>query len=202
MSLIAINDQISYIEASEDPLSADIGVVRDGGSVWLFDVGNGDKAISGLTGSYRVVLSHFHADHAGNVGKVRAEALYLSAETFRHVHAGTVVSADTYVGDMHIFPLPSSHTKGSLGLEVGEDYAFVGDALYSKVKDGFYLYNAQLLQDEIRVLRALRAPFLLVSHFPGLVRERAEVLDELMAIYALRDKDTAEIRVPMDAERR
>ena len=31
MSIIKINDHISYIEASENPLSADIGVIKDGG---------------------------------------------------------------------------------------------------------------------------------------------------------------------------
>ena len=198
MSFITINDKISYIEASDDPLSADIGVVKNGKDIWLYDVGNGEKAISGLTDSYHIVLSHFHADHAGNIGKVRAESLYVSRETFRHVQQGTIVNSDIYVGDLHIFPLPSSHTKGSLGLEVGERYAFVGDALYSKVRDGFYLYNSQLLKDEINVLSALKAPCLLVSHFKGLVRERTEVLEELKAIYAMREKDTSEIKVPID----
>ena len=147
MSLITINDAISYIEASDDPLSADVGIVKTDGGVWLYDVGNDERALSGLTGSYYVVLSHFHADHTGNIEKVRAELLYVSKETFRHVRMGTVVSADISVGDLHIFPLPSSHTKGCLGLEVGEAYAFVGDALYSRVRDGFYVYNAQLLKE-------------------------------------------------------
>ena len=197
MDLIPINDNISYIAASDDPLCADIGVVRDGGAVWLYDVGNGEKALSGLTGSYRVVLSHFHADHTGNIGRVRAEAFYVSAETFRHVGRGTVVSAEMRVGGLRVFPLPSSHAKGCLGLEVGETYAFVGDALYSRVRDGFYIYNAQLLQEEIAVLSALRSPFLLVSHRKGLVQEKAEALEVLKAIYAMREKDTAEIRVPI-----
>ena len=196
--IIRINDAISYIEASEDPLSADIGIVKDGGTVWLYDVGNGARAISGLTDRYHIVLSHFHADHVGNVEKVSADALYVSGETFRHVRKGTVVSADTYVGDLHIFPLPSSHTKGCLGLEVGETYAFVGDALYCKVRDGFYLYNAQLLNEEIKVLSALRSPWLLVSHYKGLVRERADAIDELKTIYAMREKDTAVIRIPIN----
>lgn len=198
MRLITINDKISYIEASDDPLSADIGIVKTDGGVWLYDVGNGENAISRLTGSYHIVLSHFHADHSGNIGKVRAETLYVSKETFRHVGRGSVVSSDISVGDLHVFPLPSSHTKGSLGLEVAETYAFVGDALYSRVRDGFYLYNAQLLRDEIEVLRALKAPYLLVSHFKGLVRDRAEVLEELQAIYTMREKDRTEIRVPIN----
>ena len=45
MSLITINDAISYIEASDDPLSADVGIVKTDGGVWLYDVGNGERAL-------------------------------------------------------------------------------------------------------------------------------------------------------------
>ena len=195
MDKIRINDRISYIEASDDPLSADIGIIEYGGSTWLYDVGNGEKSICGLDGSYHVVLSHFHPDHTGNISRVRAESVYVSRETYAHVQCGTVVSDDLYIGSLHIFPLPSSHTKGSLGLEVDGEYAFIGDALYSKVKEGCYIYNAQLLKDEIEVLSALRAQYLLVSHFKGLVREKDVVINELKTIYGMREKNTPEIRV-------
>ena len=193
--MIAISDNISYIEATDDPLSADIGIVRDGGKIWLYDVGNDERAINGLKDSYRIVLSHFHADHTGNLERLKAEALYVSKETGAHVHAGTVVQSDLTVGGLHIFPLPSSHAKGCLGLETDEGFAFVGDGLYSRVKDGFYVYNATLLKDEIEVLRSLRAEYLLVSHFRGLVRKKADVLKELSEIYAMRSKNDPEIKV-------
>ena len=193
--MIAISDNISYIEATDDPLSADIGIVRDGGKIWLYDVGNDERAVNGLKDSYRIVLSHFHADHTGNLERLRAEALYVSKETSAHVHAGTLVQSDLTVGGLHIFPLPSSHAKGCLGLETDEGFAFVGDGLYSRVKDGFYVYNATLLKDEIEVLRSLRAEYLLVSHFRGLVRKKADVLKELSEIYAMRSKNDPEIKV-------
>ena len=195
MSLISINDRISYIAASDNPLSADIGIIRNDDGVWLYDVGNGEQNISGMTDDYHIVLSHFHADHIGNIGRIRRKSLYVSKETYRHVKEGTIIQSDTYIGDMHIFPLPSCHAKGSLGLEVDETYSFVGDALYSKVQDGLYIYNAQLLKREIEVLRALKSPYLLVSHFEGLVREREAVLEELKAIYEMREKHSSEIRI-------
>ncbi len=198
MGVVTINDRISYIEACDEPLSADIGVIRAEDGLWLYDVGCGAERVAGLTGSYSIVLSHFHADHTGNLDALRAEALYVSAETYRHVRRGTVIDADTWFGDMHVFPLPSSHARGCLGLEVAERWAFVGDGLYSKVRDGCWVYNAQQLQSEIKVLRALCAQDLLVSHFPGLVRGRDEVLEELEAIYAMRDKNFSEIVVPRD----
>ncbi len=193
---IVINDRISYIEASDDPLSADIGIIRQDGDTWLYDVGNGEDKLAGLNGSrYHIVLSHFHADHTGNIHRIPAETIYLSKETFAHVRRGTVVQNDVFTGGMHIFPLPSSHAKGCLGLEVDETYAFVGDALYCRAKDGFLLYNAQLLKAEIEVLDNLRSPWLLVSHHPGLIRKKDAVIEELKAIYGAREKHASEIRI-------
>lgn len=182
-----ISDKISYIPATESPLSADIGIIRDGGQTWLFDVGNGTAAIDGLSGSFQVVLSHFHGDHTGNLKKLDIQNLYVSGETRRHIGGGILVKEDLFLGAMHLFPIPSSHCKGCLGLEIDEAYAFVGDALYCKGKNGDYFYNTQLLRDEIAVLKKLKAPYLLVSHHPGLVRSREEVIAELEELYAQRD---------------
>lgn len=190
-----INEKISYIECSDDPLSADIGIIRDGDAVWLYDVGSDERAISELTGNYNVVLSHFHQDHTGNIGKLNIKEAFVSGETKRHVQMGTVADKDIYIGNLHIFPLPSSHCKGCLGLEVEETYAFVGDALYSKFRDGYYIFNAQLVKEAIAVLKKLKAPYLLVSHFKGLVRRRDEVIAELTELYQDRGKNSPEIKV-------
>ena len=182
-----ISDKISYMPATESPLSADIGIIRDGGQTWLFDVGNGTAAIDGLSGSFQVALSHFHGDHTGNLKKLDIQNLYVSGETRRHIGGGILVKEDLFLGAMHLFPIPSSHCKGCLGLEIDEAYAFVGDALYCKGKNGDYFYSTQLLRDEIAVLKKLKAPCLLVSHHPGLVRSREEVITELEKLYAQRD---------------
>lgn len=195
MKEITINEKISYIPASDNPLSADIGIIRTGGKTWLFDVGNDERSIEGLDGTYNVVLSHFHADHVGNLEKTSCKELFISKETYDHVLRGTVVRDSIAAGNLRVFPIPSSHTKGCLGLEVDGTYAFVGDALYSKVKDGCYVYNAQLLKDEIAVLKGLQASFLLVSHFDGLIRRKEEVLAELEEIYEMRTKNEAYIKV-------
>ena len=192
---IVINEKISYIECSDDPLSADIGIIRNGDAVWLYDVGSDERAISELTGNYNIVLSHFHQDHTGNIGKLNIKEAFVSHETKRHVQMGTIADKDIYIGNLHIFPLPSSHCKGCLGLEVDETYAFVGDALYSKFRDGYYIFNAQLVKEEIAVLKKLKAPYLLVSHFKGMVRRRNEVIAQLEELYHYRDKNSSEIKV-------
>lgn len=193
MKTCRISDNISYIPATEDPLSADIGIIRDGTEIWLYDVGNDPQVIAGLNGEYHVVLSHFHADHTGNLGLLRVRDVYVSSETQRHVGTGTVVNGDLYFGALHLFPLPSSHCKGCLGLEVEGRYAFVGDALYCKTKNGAYTFSVQLVHDLLAVLKRLTAPNLLVSHFPGMVRPRAEVIAELEALYAMRQPGNNEI---------
>lgn len=187
MLIQQISDKISYTPATENPLSADIGIIRDGGRAWLYDVGNGAAAIDGLTGNFQVVLSHFHQDHTGNLQNLDIQNLYVSGETRRHVGSGILVTQDFFLGAMHLFPIPSSHCKGCLGLEIDETYAFVGDALYCKAKNGEYFYNTQLLRDEIAVLKKLKAPYLLVSHHPGLVRPREEVIVEFEELYAQRE---------------
>lgn len=192
---IRINEKISYIENSANPLSADIGIIRDNGVTWLYDVGDGERSIDGLKESYNVVISHFHQDHIGNIGRIRVKDLYVSKETYRHILRGTVVSEELYIENLHIFPLPSSHAKGSLGLEVDREYAFVGDALYCKSKGNCCLYNAQLLKEEITVLKKLSAPYLLVSHFEGLIRRKKDVIAELEQIYQTRKQNEPEIKV-------
>lgn len=195
MNEIAVNEKISYIECNENPLSSDIGIIREGGATWLYDVGNGEKNITGLSENYHIVLSHFHQDHVGNIDKLKVEKLYVSNETYRHIHKGIVVDADLYIGNLHIFPFPSSHSKGCLGLEVDHTYAFVGDALYSRAKEDYCVYNATLLKDEIRILKELEAPYLLISHYKGFLCKKETVITELETIYKMRTRNDPEIRI-------
>ena len=193
---IAISNNISYIECTEDPLSADIGIIRTGSGIWLYDVGNDIRNLTALGGEYNVVLSHFHADHVGCLEHINTASLYLSKETQKHIKMqGEIVKDDIYIDDLHIFPLKSSHSKGCLGLEIDETYAFVGDALYCRMKNGQYSYNTQLLYDEIVKLKSLKASQLLVSHHPGLLRNKDEVIAELEEIYSKKVPGNHEIVV-------
>lgn len=58
--------------------------------------------------------------------------------TFRYTKTGTVIEEDTWFQDgdvrLHLFPIPSSHAKGSLALEVDETWCFLGDAAYATQK--------------------------------------------------------------------
>ena len=194
--MVDITDKIKYIESTEDPLSAEIGVIDSNGEKWLFDVGNNKEKIKELTDTYNVVLSHFHLDHIGNLDDIKINKLYVSKYTYEHTGKGIIVDDDIYINNLHIFPIPSSHTKGCLGLEIDEEYAFFGDAIYSKSNDEFYIYNAQLLKEEIDLLKKLKANKLLVSHEKGFILDKEVVIIMLEQIYSFREKDNPLILMP------
>ena len=194
--MVSITDKIKYIESSNEPLSAEIGVIESNGEKWLFDVGNDKTKIEDLTETYNVVLSHFHLDHIGNLNNLKINKLYVSKYTYEHTNKGIIVEDNIYINNLHIFLVPSSHTKGCLGLEVDEEYAFLGDGIYSKSNDEFYIYNVQLLKEEIDLLKKLKANKLLVSHERGFILDKEVVLIMLEQIYALREKDNPLILVP------
>lgn len=191
MEIRNITDRISYFPATEMPLSADVGIIRCADELWIYDVGSSREAaevIESLTGPKNIVLSHFHPDHAGNISCVTYDMLYAGAFTCRKLGKGTVVDTHLHFENgIHIFPLPSGHAKGCVGLEYG-DYAFLGDAVYTMEKDGQAAYNAGLLKELITVLKSLRANWVLLSHKEPFARPKTEVIMLLEGIYASRDR--------------
>ena len=91
--------------------------------------------------------------------------------------------------------MPNSHAKGSLLLQVNEEFIFVGDSLYSKVEGDCYVYNAQLLKEEIELLKRLPGTNIFSSHEERPVKAKAGVVRFLEQIYAKREKNDAYIRV-------
>lgn len=197
---IQISERISYWKATEEPLSADIGVVTGDKYIWVFDAGDGEevlRCVCSLEAPVNLVLSHFHKDHIGNVGKMNYSNLYQGAHTLKYTHAGEVIRGDMWIEDgvtIHLFEIPSGHAKGCIGMEVG-DYAFLGDAIYCVIKDGKPVYNANLLGEQIKVLRALQAKYFLLSHRERVACKKEVVLRQLESIYAKRDSQSAWIFV-------
>lgn len=198
MEIIRISDRLSCLPGTEQPLCADVGIVYGDSRIWLFDVGSCSamaQTICALPGPKNAVLSHFHPDHSANHAACGCETIFCSASTGRYLRADEgapvieTISEPLTLHDgveLRIFPLPSCHAKGSLGLEVDGRYAFVGDALYSTVKAGRAAYNVSLLKQTIDTLKALRAENLFVSHRTPILCEKRTVLAELEALYARR----------------
>ena len=71
--IVKINDYMSYLPATEDPLSADVGIVYTKAGTFFFDVGFSQEAfdlIKNTEGARHIVISHFHTDHAVNIQRL------------------------------------------------------------------------------------------------------------------------------------
>ena len=118
---IRLSPRISYIPATDTPLSADVVIIRGSSYTWVFDVGADENTaleINSISGSKAVVISHFHKDHVLNIDNIKYDRLYVSEYTYSHIETGEIITSDFYENDgahIHIFPIPSSHSKGCLG---------------------------------------------------------------------------------------
>ena len=82
-----INDKIFYIKASEEPLSADVIFVEGQEYLYVFDVGNNEEVaeyINAIPKKKRVILSHFHPDHMGNIGRVKFDTVFFGVTTEKY----------------------------------------------------------------------------------------------------------------------
>lgn len=198
---IRIDDRISYWKATKEPLSSDIGVIEGDEYTWIFDVGFSEEAVAcvqSIQGPKNIVLSHFHSDHTANWSRVTFQNLYQGKHTLKYTHCGEVVSGDLWIKDgieLHLFELPTSHAKGSIGLEINGKYAFLGDAAYCAMKNGKQVYNANRLAEEIKVLRGLKAEYVLLSHRERFMCKKKVLLVQLETIYAKRDAHNGWVEV-------
>lgn len=202
--VIRINDRISYIKASEEPLSSDVVIIDGDEYTYLFDVGNDEEVaayLETLPKKKKVILSHFHQDHMGNIGKISFETVYAGKGTEKYLEKTMprqVLCETMLIEDgvqLEIHPVPNSHAKGSLVLMVDKKYLFLGDSLYSKMQDDKYAYNAQLLKEEIELLKRLPAEMVFSCHEVRPLKRKDAVIRFLEQIYAKREKGDPYIRV-------
>lgn len=210
---ISIAEHISYIKASDNPLSADVILIEGQEYLYVFDVGNNEQVseyLNSLPKKKRVILSHFHTDHMGNIGRVNWDSVYFGANTEkyfqqyipdyvkqsfpRYVTVFDAINIKDGVS-VEIHHVPNSHAKGSLLLQVNEELIFIGDSLYSKVDGDYYVYNAQLLKEEIELLKRLPGTKVFSSHEERPVKDKTAVLRFLEQIYEKREKNDAYIKV-------
>jgi len=190
-----INEIISYIPATSHPLSADIGIVTINDKKWIYDVGNNESINHLLTNIDSIVISHFHEDHLGNIKNIKYNRLFVSKETSNYTKDGTIINQDTIIDNVHLFILPSTHAKGCLGMEVNNEYCFVGDALYGKWKDNELIYNVQKLKAQIDCLKNIKSKYLLISHDRTYCVLKDEKIKELENIYNKREKNNPYIQI-------
>ncbi len=200
MPLIQITPEISYLPPVESPLSSDVVFIKPEGSdiTWIFDTGTSSEAaelINAVGGPKNIVISHFHPDHILNLIKVKYDRLYVSKYTKKYTRSGEVVDGDEAFPDgIKIYPIPSSHSKGSLVLEY-KDYAFLGDATYVRFRLNAREYNVQLLEQMIKKLEEIAAPNFCLSHDKAFVQPKDAVLRIYRKILSRRQNDNPTINV-------
>lgn len=191
-SLIKIDEWLWQFPAVESPLSADIGIVEGKSGLWFYDCGSSDDAfelIDSADCQKHCVISHFHQDHTENLKRLKFEKVYGGNYTCTHFPECISVTSPLVLEDgfrIELIPVPSSHSKGSLAMNVDCRYAFLGDSFYCTVKDRKAVFNVQLLGEQLEVLEKMETRYFLLSHEKQFVREKGDVLEALKTVYSKR----------------
>lgn len=124
--LIKINDEISYLDASEDPISSNVVFIKPKNSqtTWIFDVGMTSLAaqeINAIQGKKIVVISHFHPDHLFNINRISYDELYLSAHTFKYAKKGIVVKNKEFSVDAEVSLLTENSLAQAEDVQLAEN---------------------------------------------------------------------------------
>ena len=78
-----LSEKISYLESSDNPLSAEVVMIKRKKITIFYDCGASDEAYKFITNckdNKIVILSHFHADHAKNAFRLNVP-IYCSKYT-------------------------------------------------------------------------------------------------------------------------
>ena len=196
-------DRIDFLPSSENPLSADVYLIRGDEYTYVVDVGSSDGAYALIQeiDKKKVIITHFHDDHMKNLSRleIAKEDLFIGEHTQKVLRIpaynkeGTVVTAPITITDgvsITIWPVPSSHAKGSLGVTVDNEYLLIGDGYYCSSKG----YNVSLLHDEIKTLKGMSFTKVIKSHDEK-IYDRDEVIAELENIYARNEKGNPYINI-------
>ena len=186
-----IDEKITFLEASENPLSADVYFIEGNEYTYIIDVGSNDSAYEHINSieKKKIIITHFHQDHCANIERIDIddENLYVGKYTGKVIGKGTSVESEIVINDgvsIRILPIKNSHAKDSLCVAVNDEYLFLGDAFYSSIKG----YNVSLLHDEISLLDSLAFDKAILSH-DITIYDRDYILGNLKEIFALRQKN-------------
>ncbi len=163
-----LTDRITRLPASENPLSADVFLIRGDRHTYVYDVGACDEAadlLCSLPEPPIVILSHFHRDHTGNIARVPVERVYVGARTRRQLGLGVLVEAPVRIEDgvtLEIRPCVSPHAPGCLIVTVDGTHTLIGDLAYACPGKGQGEARGML-----RELTRLETAYFVPSHAPG-----------------------------------
>ena len=193
-----LNNFISIIEASEEPLSADVYFIKGEIYTYIIDVGSNDISYEEIEKipDKKVFITHFHADHMGNLDRINIEDenLYVGDYVRKTKGRGTLVDKETVLNDgkltIKVYPLPNSHAKGALCISINDEYLFMGDSFYCSQRG----HNVSLLHDEISTLENISFQKAILSH-DNTIHDRDEIIGTLKDIFSKRNKNEPYIQI-------
>ena len=201
MELIHIDDRISYIPATENPLSADVGIVEGDDAVWFFDVGSEDSVATFIenydTGfnskSERkkkfAVISHFHTDHTANLPRIHFDKIFLGKYTLKYLK---IIQNSSELQAEYGSDTPTIQTNADFSFE--DVCQIITEPI--EVDDGIKLRIAEIPSSHTKgavYLQAEKYTFLGDATFYGYKREKKFYNVQLLQqeIAALKEIDSA-----------
>jgi glyoxylase-like metal-dependent hydrolase (beta-lactamase superfamily II) len=185
-----INSYLKFIPMSENPLSAEVYFIHLDDKDYIYDVGSNDDSLNEIKkiNNPIIIISHFHDDHMANLRRIEGD-IYLSNYSYKRIGKGNIVDKILKLSpSVTIYPLNTSHSKGSLMLELNEEYLLVGDALYTGIIQGEKAYNVNMLKETIETLKLSKAKKIILSH-DETIYSKDKILKELGNIYNKREKN-------------
>lgn len=175
----------------EPILSAEVFVIKGDKYTYLFDVGNNKDIIDEINKLKikDVILSHFHLDHVGSLKCIDCEKVLCSSYTSTRIDTNNyeIVENVKEIIDgklrLKIIKIPSTHSKGSLVLNINQEYTLVGDGLYGERRG----YNVSLLYEMIKEIKKIETTYFVLSHGPRIITKE-ELITELENTYSKKIK--------------
>ncbi|MBO5495554.1 MAG: MBL fold metallo-hydrolase [Eubacterium sp.] len=182
---------IPSVDNDFESLSSDVYVIKGERYNYLYDVGNNEKVAKALEKipNKIAVISHFHHDHILNLDRISTEEVIEGRLTKEYTKRGSVLEGERTINDgvtIRLYYLKNSHAKDFIVLEAG-DFLFLSDSVYCTVKNGRRVYNASLLNEQIKTLEKSPAKFFVVSHDKKQIYAKDEIIDRLKDIYSRRN---------------
>ena len=175
-----INDYIKYIESTDEPLSSNVFFIEGKENTYIFDVGRNDEAyneIQNINKNKVVIISHFHGDHISNLERVTYQNLYVSNYTYKHINRGNILKEEITINDdikLDIIPISSIHSKGSLVLNINNEYCLIGDSIHSDKP-----IDKSLMCMMIKDLEKIDTKYYVMGHGNDCIYDKQLLINEL-----------------------
>ena len=198
MKIIKIDNHIHLIGQDHSIISSSIGIISGKDYSLMVDTGASPAQLktleSGierkeLPGNIRyAIITHFHPDHLSNLKYLPLIKVIASKNTSRYIHVDQIIdkAVDLDLQDLKVtvFPLPSVHARGSIGVYLPkEQITFIGDALCMKEKDGKPYTNKDITINMVNTLRSYPTKKYILGHEPSSLTQD-QISDYLDSIYS------------------